>query len=462
MRQQLQIINYVLSGIAAFLLLVALWHFFAAPPKSQLEDLVVHSRGVPKNPFEATEEEYDAIGEPLLALTFSPPTLELPNLLLHLTYNGTNRRPDAEMEQTVLHFSLKGTPQPVSIVPGEPLYLVYDADSRPPRYLFSPSNQETPLWISAHAKEGVALVEVRMRNENGLVITEPKEAASLRLEEKEFMGWKGGKWQLGPLRVDGTLLARQRARWYGEDLFLLDHGGDEFADIKGKQRLDVGEGDGRYSVFLQEGDCLAWIDERWQEVPLGEASRRAPLLCLKKVGDKILNFELWDVGGKRKVALNLIRSSEVWMPQSLQQAFKFVGARTRSQTIVDIKGERVVLRPQDWLLLTDEGWKKLSKEQDIDDYVDRRVTGPLFIFNGVEKREDGQYLTGTLYNATRTASYTVVLPAFQGPAKGVKAPGRKLMEPQEEAVEEEAPPSIEKLRERIKLKELYQEPEEES
>jgi len=462
LRQQLQWVNYILSGIAICLAFLALWHFFASPPKSRLDDIVIRSKGVPKNPFAGEPQDYDAIGEPFLALKFSPPTLELPNLLVHLTYNGTNRRPDADTDRTVLHFSLKGTPQPASVVPGEPLYLIYDAEHKPPRYLFSPKNEETPLWISAEAKEGVAQVEVRMRNENGLVVTEPKEAASLRLEEKDFMGWKGGKWQLGALRVDGTLLARQRSRWYGEDLFLLEHGGEEFAHIKGRQRVDFGDDEGRYSVFLQEGDCLVWREEKWQSQPLGEQSRSAPLLCLKKVGDKILNFELWDIGGKRKVSLNLIKSSEVWMPQSLQQAFKFVGARTRSQTIVDVKGERVVLRPQDWLLLTDQGWKKLTKEKDIDDYVDRRISGALFIFNGIEKREDGQYLTGTLYNTTRTASYTVVLPAFQGPAKGVKTQPRKLMEPQDKEPQEsqETPPSIDKLRERIKLKEIYKEPEE--
>ncbi|MCP5507977.1 MAG: hypothetical protein H7A37_06730 [Chlamydiales bacterium] len=47
--------------------------------------------------------------------------------------------------------------------------------------------------------------------------------------------------ELGKWRVDGTLLARQRARWYGPDMFLKRHGGDEFKDVSGKRRIDFGE-----------------------------------------------------------------------------------------------------------------------------------------------------------------------------------------------------------------------------
>jgi hypothetical protein len=123
----------------------------------------------------------------------------------------------------------------------------------------------------------------------------------------------------------------------------------------------------------------------------------------------MITFDLWDAEGKNKVTLNLLKSNEQWSPQNLQKDFKFVAARTRSQYVFEINGERVLLRPQDWLVATENGWKKLSTAEEIDDYVNRKVVGPMFVFDGIVKKEDCQVLTGTVFSQNRSEMETIEL-----------------------------------------------------
>ena len=118
--------------------------------------------------------------------------------------------------------------------------------------------------------------------------------------------------------------------------------------------------------------------------------------------------------GKNRINLNLLKSNEQWIPRNLQQDFKFVAARTRSQYVFEINKERVLLKPKDWLVQTDTGWKKLETAEDIDNYVERKIHGALFVFDGVVKKDDKQVLMGTLFNASRTDAQMMEIDLAQG------------------------------------------------
>ncbi len=77
-----------------------------------------------------------------------------------------------------------------------------------------------------------------------------------------------------------------------------------------------------------------------------------------------------------------------------------LGSRTRSQFVFELNKERITLSPLDWLLYTEKKWIKLTTIDGIDAYVDHKITGFLFIFEGIEKREDHQVMVGTLFNKT--------------------------------------------------------------
>lgn len=418
-------INYFACGVIVLLLLGSLYFSLMRQTAFSFSDHSVRKLEIPQGSFARSPQEYQAIGAPALSLAFSPLSIQLPDLRRYLIYYGKNGRPDAKDERPTLYFSFTGNKTPTSLFPGERLYLLYDKTAVPNQYVFSPNNRPTPIWIEATAQGNQGLVKVAMKSESGQVIREPAAYAEFSLPEKEFVRFGGVPWELGKWRVDGTLLARQKARWFGLDKFLERHGGEEYQEIVNKQRIDFGEGDDIYSVYVGQGDCLIWDDGHWQNVKVGEASLKYILMCIKKIDERVMNLELWDVDGKGKITLNLVKANEAWLPQNLEQNFKFVGARTRSQFVFEISRERMLLSPHDWLLLTDSGWKKLSTPQQIDDYVERRTIGPLFVFDQVERKEDRQVILGTLFNAARTEMVSIELP-FQQSGSSVGQVGNKL------------------------------------
>lgn len=418
--------NYVACGVIAVLLLASLYFVAMRQRTFTLNETVTKKSLVPKGAFTRTPEEYQAISNPALNLKFSPLSVQLPDLRRYLTYYGKNGRPDAQEERISLFFSFTGNKSPTSVLPGERVYVLYDKALTPNQYLFSPDNSPTALWFTATVQGNQALINVGMDGGEGVVISEPKGYATFTLPEKEFarFGNNATPWELGKWRVDGTLLARQKAKWFGVDKFLERHSGEEYKSWVNKQRIDFGEGEDLYSVYVGVGDCLIWNDGAWKNVKPGAGSLKHVLMCVKKIDDRVMNLELWDVDGKGKISLNLVKVNEPWVPQNLEQNFKFIGARTRSQFVFEINKERMLLSPNDWLLLSGTTWKKLVTPQEIDDYVERKTVGPLFVFDKVERKDDRQVVIGTLFNSARTEMVTVEFPLQQSKGKRANANGK--------------------------------------
>ena len=79
---------------------------------------------------------------------------------------------------------------------------------------------------------------------------------------------------------------------------------------------------------------MIWKDNRGKHDQTGRRHDGYPMLCVKRIDERVMNLELWDIGGKGKVVLNLVKSNEQWMPKNIEDGFKFIGARTRSQYIL--------------------------------------------------------------------------------------------------------------------------------
>lgn len=402
-------INSTIGGLIGLFILGTLFLSFTRPDEISITDPSLTKRALPSCAFAMHKSACDAI-EKTFDLKFSPMTIQLPDFRNQLIYYGKNGRPDAQPDQTVLHFGFAGNQVPFSFQSGERLYLVYENKKVPGQsHVLSPNNAETPIWIEAIARGSDAFVSVKMKNENGEIIQEPSAHAQFTLPEKEAPR-SGKTWEIGKWRVDGSLLARQKARWSGLDIFLDRHGGEEYKGYQGKHRIDFTDEEQTYSAYVGVNDSLIFENDRWKTMQPGKDSREFPLMVVKKFDDRLVNFELWDIGGKNKVALNLLKSNEPWNPQNVPENFKYMGARTRSQYIFEIDGERVFLKPKDWLLQTNEGWIKLDTPELIDDYVDRKLTGILFVFDGVEYKDDSHILMGVMFNASRTDMQPVELP----------------------------------------------------
>lgn len=428
----------ILTAIVAFAGIASLFSagFFTLSNSHEFNQRNVLSfkNAVPVNFFEQKKEAYEAIGEPVLVLKYVPPQLRLPDLRNLLIYYGRNGRPDAKTETPKMHFSFSGLKTVTSVAADKKIFLVYDKKGSS-KYNFSPNNEETNLWFISKPEGNTVQLSLFMKNENGEIIQEPSSLANFSVQEKEFIRFAGnGLWEIGKWRVDGTLLARQKARWFGPDCFLEKHGGEEFTDMLGKHRIDFEEGEAAYSVFVRAGDCLVWKDDRWQVCNLeGNGimlpTSGLPIMSVKKIDERVMNFELWDVEGKAKVVLNLIKTQENLTAQNISQDFKFVGARTRTQCVFQVNQDRMIVKPNDWLLLTDGGWKKLTTAQEIDDYVNRKLTGTLFVFDEIKRKEEKSLLVGTVFNPARTEMQEVEI-AMQTTGMSHLPPALKELSPQ--------------------------------
>lgn len=400
---------YKFLGASSFALCAAAFFFRFFATETLLQNKIGETkRDLPPSSFFQGKESYLSFGEAVLTLVMTPPRLHLPNLKGVLLYYGKNGRPDASADFSKLHFGMQGGKALFAALPEEKIYLIYDKKlSSPCKYTFSPENKETLLWFKGKADRMEAEIELVMCDEKGEVISEGDANSYFTLSEKELLRTGLTAWELGKWRVDGTILARQKARWMGVDRFLEKHGGEEFAGIVGKHRIDFDEGEEGYAVFVKAGDCLIWEEEKWKAVQPGSASREKPLLHIKKIEDKIMSLELWDIGGKGKIALNLIKMPDPFALQSVAKDFRFLGARTKTQVVFQINQERMIVKPNDWLLLTSEGWKKITSVDEIDAYVNRRLVGPLFIFEEIMKKEDRPILLGTIFNPGRTEMHPI-------------------------------------------------------
>ena len=427
-------INMSIGGVIATLLLAALV-LSLIPADFALSDPMTTKRALPNGAFTMPKQAYDSIGYTVLDLKFSPVPIQLPDLRTQLVYCGKNGRPDAPADQVTLHFSFNGNPNLGTAQTGEPLYLQYDKKA-PSHYVFSPSNAKTSLWLEASNHGSEATVKLYMKNENGDVVHEPAAHAQFNLPERENMRTVGRTWELGKWRVDGSLLARQKARWMGPDRFLEKHGGDEFNTLQGKHRVEFTDEEENYSIYVGMNDSLIWEDNRWRTIEPGKNSLKHPLLVVKRIEDRLMGFELWDVEGKGKVVLNLVKTNETWAAaQHLETCFKCIGARTRSQYIFEITDQRMLLSPNDWVLQTDDGWIKLTSAEEVDDFVNRKLTGVLFVFDGVGRNEERQVLLGTMFNPSRTESKSIELPILQPGARS--APGENTKQIAENSDDDE-------------------------
>jgi hypothetical protein len=409
---RIKIAEAVMAGLIVFLLSGSAVFYFLQS-KSLHQGLVAEmKRQLPKSPFTFPEAAYAKMGDPHLYLKFVPPRIHLPDLRNTLTYYGENKRPDAMLGNPKIHFGMQGGKSIVAALEGEKQYLIYDTKLPVScKITFSPNNDPSMLWFTAstESKEaGQAEITLFMQDMDGQIVSGSDPHGHFSLQGKEsHRTHSQNSWEIGSWKVDGTLLSRQKTKWVGQDRFLENHGGDEFLDFTGKNRLDFGDGEELYSVFVKLGDCLVWDENKWSECGPSQKTLDKPLLVVKKIDERVMMFELWDVEGKEKVAMSLVKAPETFRHDHIVRDFKFVGARTKTQVVFQIEDERLIVKPHDWLLLTTEGWKKLKTAREIDDYVNRKLVGPLFIFEEISKRDERPVLIGTLYNPNRTESHFI-------------------------------------------------------
>ena len=193
-------LNYSILGIAICLLLGMGLSWISNRGEITCADPASKKCRLPKGAFELSQESYEGISGPFLRLESAPPSLQIPDLRTQLAYNGRNGRPDAQADNTMLHFTLNNgnsvNKKTISITPGTPTYLTYDRSTKPARYSVSPNNEKTSLWFEASPSDNnEVVIRVSMEDEKGELLTEPEAHAKFKVPEKDFVRNAGETWE---------------------------------------------------------------------------------------------------------------------------------------------------------------------------------------------------------------------------------------------------------------------------
>lgn len=394
----------------AICLILGIYTFYSpvnleeTPPPSEFKK----SKELPPNPFRLEQEKYEAIGSKGLEIKWIEPKLQLPDLHEAFVFYGKSGRPDSQEGKSLLRLTFKGREESRAFAEKTKLFLTYSEG----RYDFSPGNQRTALWLEAKRQGDALSVAVFMLDDTQTLIKTPDNLHSFTLNAEEFNTPPRLDMEVGGIRVDGGYFMRQHGRLVGKDVFFEMHGGEEFSHAKERERIDFLLDEDRYTCFVKEGDLLVWREGKWKVVDAAESTVGCPLLFAKKMDDRCLLFEFWDVAGQAKLPLNLVRLKVHDPFPDVAQEFKFVGAKTWTQFIVECRGKRLILKSGDWLVLSGEQWLKITTAQEIDAYVNGTLAGPLFVLDRLEKQEGNQVLIGHMFNTTRTEVVDCQLKSF--------------------------------------------------
>ncbi|WP_213318903.1 hypothetical protein [Chlamydiifrater volucris] len=345
----------------------------------------------------------------------SLPALEvaekLPDLrkeIVSISYNG---RPDAKNARYQLKLS-SGEMQTVAA--GERIFLKAKREGRNYSYHFSkvPGN----LWVQCSPSMHGNNVEVQvfLFDSGGQRVSTPFERSKFSVVASGDVA--GTSWEINGDRVDASFGVKQQMRRLGKDLFLIVHGGEEYITFAAKERFDFRSSRGcRYSQYLSQGDWLFWDGDRW--VPRGlftGDSSQAPLLEVKRLEDKTTVFDIWNVNGNLKQSITLMKyQSSVMEISDAIREIAFVGMKSWSSAVVVFQEDmvtRTVVRPDDWFIRKESGWEKISSLEDVEEYVDGRLEGPLFVVEGIVKEERGFVLKGHIFNSYRTILENISIP----------------------------------------------------
>src|SRR5437016_6936935 len=107
-RKWLTAINFGVGIAILACFLLGLLFLFVRPSSISISDIPPPKSMLPKRAFTQPKEAYESIGPPFLSLQFSPMSMQLPDLKRYLIYYGRNGRPDAVMENALLHFAFTG------------------------------------------------------------------------------------------------------------------------------------------------------------------------------------------------------------------------------------------------------------------------------------------------------------------------------------------------------------------
>ena len=193
------------------------------------------------------------------------------------------------------------------------------------------------------------------------------------------------------------------ARWWGKDLFR-----EKFGDGVLSERLEIGAVANAELAEIREGEWLVWQEGKWQKSPY-PADGKKPIARIDSVQGKCLVLEGWDADSH--VRLSLAPSAGPSFKVKGEELFSSIRVRSDKQISCMLEKQCLILKTGDWILKNDGKWKILRKKEERESYLNGKLLGDLFVFEGIELKQGQKLIRGQFFNPGRSQTIQVELPA---------------------------------------------------
>ena len=396
--KSLSLLNRMILALTSAILLIFLVNFFRT---SEIE--VFKSVRKEEKKLSASRFDYGKIGRGAFALRSEIQKFPFPNLSGEVLFLGKNTRPDATLYNVKLHIGLKGDEKTLKAVPGQKLYLSYNEG------ILCFAKDPTPLWIKPYLNEKrETWIEMGIR-----LVSEVNEVL---LDEVRTFEIENALKRNPPSEVSDPGLAKgveamKKAKWWAPDRLFEVYGGENYGKLTGKERLEFEEEKGAHILYVKEGDRFVWKEGKWRAFP---STNRYPMAHLISVSPYKIEWELWDVTGLEWVKVAHSKERARGINLRVEGIFTRMRQRTTSRISCRVDNKAVILKKGDWIVHTTTGWHILKNLKEVEEILNFKVRGELFVFDGMEKVDGKSVFCGALFDQMRTQIQHVRLPTARG------------------------------------------------
>ncbi len=353
----------------------------------------------------------EKIGQGALSLDRGIEKPMLKALTSEIVLLAKNRRPREEGSSADFLFSLKSQVGERQAKSGEVLFLRQDLSAKLDSAAYFFSDEKTSFWILPSLFDGDK-VRLEICLDEGSPLEE--RAQIIVQEDRDF--------QYGEQDVC-FLQELESAKLWGQDLLLARFGGEMYASLKDKVKVEIPGKKRTVFCFLGKGDFL-WWDKKEGWTPLADINQAvgSPISQVKNVTSKMIELEVWGASGFSSYSLQLdlqkagFKTGEVSGFSGKSTKAKgedlphLVQLRSPKQVSCSLGKKRYFLREGDWVLKTSRGWKNLKTAADLDSYLRHVMRGELFIFDCLVEESGKLFMKGFLVDEMRTSMAPISLP----------------------------------------------------
>ena len=151
---------------------------------------------------------------------------------------------------------------------------------------------------------------------------------------------------------------------------------------------------------LQDGDWIAWVDNRWQKIPSLEEGRNRPIARIAQRDGKSILIEGWE--GDHHLRLSFNQTQMLPFKVKAEDLFASLRIRSEKQISCTLEKQCLILKTGDWVIKKENRWKILKKKEDRDALLCGKLVGELFVFEKIDMRGGQKFVQGLLFNVGRT------------------------------------------------------------